>query len=67
MAYLTGESLNAINERVLPDEDISSRVVANAVKVFALLVMETHSTADTAPPDPSRVIEVPGLELHPET
>jgi AcrR family transcriptional regulator len=67
LAYLTGESLNAINERVLPDDDISSRVVDNALRVFALLVMEAHSLADTTPPDPSRVIEVPGLDIHQRT
>ena len=66
MAYVTGESLNTINERVLPDDDISSRVVDNTMRLFALLVMETHSLTDTTPPDPCRVIEVPGLELHPE-
>jgi len=36
-AYLDGETFNLINERVVPGEDISSRMVVNAVRVFTLL------------------------------
>ena len=38
LAYIDGETLNLINGRAIPDEDLGSRVVANAARLFELLV-----------------------------
>jgi AcrR family transcriptional regulator len=66
LAYVEGESLSEINERVLPGDDVSSRIVDNTMRLFALLVMEAHSNADTPLPDPTRVIQLPALLLDTE-
>ena len=42
-AYIDGEILNLINNRVVPGEDIASRVVDNAVYLFELLTTTTPS------------------------
>lgn len=38
LAYIDGETLNLINGRAIPDEDLEGRVVANAVRLFDLLI-----------------------------
>ncbi len=40
LAYIDGETLNLINGRAIPDEDLGGRVVTNAVRLFELLVGE---------------------------
>jgi hypothetical protein len=37
LAYVDGETLNVINGRVLPGEDIRGRVVNNSMRLFRLL------------------------------
>ncbi len=41
LAYVDGETLNLINERVVPGEDIHGRIVHNALRIYRLLVLET--------------------------
>lgn len=43
LAYIDGETLNLINGRVLPNEDIRQRVVTNAMRLFALLAADGRS------------------------
>lgn len=54
LAYVDGETSNLINERVVPGEDIHSRIVDNALRVYRLLVLDTTaqkpSTELVAPP-----------------
>lgn len=38
LAYIDGETLNLINGRAIPDEDLEGRMVANAVRLFDLLI-----------------------------
>lgn len=40
LAYIDGETLNLINGRVIPSEDLRGRIVANAMRLFGLLVQE---------------------------
>jgi AcrR family transcriptional regulator len=66
LAYLDGEVLNLINGRVLPGEDIASRVLDNLERMFTLLsaknsdgiVLETTHTEPGA-------MSFPNLELEP--
>ncbi len=37
-AYIDGETFNVINDRVVPGEDVRGRVVANALRLFSLLI-----------------------------
>lgn len=41
LAYVDGETLNLINERVVPGEDIHGRIVDNALRIYRLLVLDT--------------------------
>jgi AcrR family transcriptional regulator len=43
LAYIDGETLNLINGRVLPNEDIRHRVVTNAMRLFGLLAADDRS------------------------
>jgi hypothetical protein len=67
LAYVDGETLNLINERVVPGEDVHGRIVSNALRIYRLLVGDAiagkPSTERVAPP-PS----YPRLELadHPK-
>lgn len=53
LAYVDGETLNLINERVVPGEDIHGRIVDNALRIHRLLVLDTtagkRSTQRAAP------------------
>jgi AcrR family transcriptional regulator len=51
MAYLDGEAFNAINNRVVPGEDIPSRLIGNTLRLFTLL---TSTTSDGIEPDQLR-------------
>ena len=46
LAYISGESTDIINGRVLPDEDVKGRVVGNAITLFEILT-ESYGAADT--------------------
>lgn len=48
LSYIDGETLNLINGRVVPGEDVESRVVANAARIFHLLT-------DAGNPTPSGI------------
>ena len=37
LSYIDGETLNLINGRVVPGEDVRGRIVANALRLFQLL------------------------------
>ena len=61
LAYVDGETLNLINGRAIPDEDLAGRVVANALRLFELLVeakrgrgrSRRHATG--TPPHPASI------------
>jgi hypothetical protein len=62
LAYVDGETLNLINERVVPGEDVHSRIVENALRIYRLLVLEATAgdpSTDRAAPPPL----YPRLEL----
>lgn len=40
LSYVDGETLNLINERVVPGEDVHGRVVDNALRIYRLLVLD---------------------------
>ncbi len=56
LAYVDGETLNLINQRVVPGEDVHGRIVHNAMRVYGLLVADaangTPSTRADAPHPP---------------
>jgi hypothetical protein len=45
LAYIDGETLNLINGRVLPSEDLRGRIVTNAMRIFELLAADGRSGA----------------------
>lgn len=45
LAYIDGETLNLINERVVPGEDVRGRIVDNALRLFRVL----SETAESEP------------------
>ena len=53
LAYLDGETLNIINGRAVPDEDLEGRVVANALRLFDLLRLDAGRPAGSRRQDPS--------------
>jgi AcrR family transcriptional regulator len=61
LAYIDGETLNLINGRVIPSEDLRGRVVANALRLFDLLAGDSAGTPGKSrrrtptPPDPALV------------
>ena len=63
LAYIDGETLNLINGRVIPDEDLRSRIVPNAMRLFELLAGGTGAgLRDPArqlspPPEPALIFE----------
>jgi AcrR family transcriptional regulator len=44
LAYIDGETLNLINGRVVPGEDVRGRIVVNALRLFQLLIGEGIQT-----------------------
>lgn len=50
LAYIDGETLNLINGRVLPSEDLRERIVTNAMRLFALLAADGRPEAGHRPP-----------------
>lgn len=61
LAYLTGESMDTINQRVLPGEDIPARVVDNTMRLFDLLVAEARERNGAEPEDPERIVDFPEI------
>lgn len=47
LAYIDGETLNLINDRVVPGEDVRGRIVDNALRLFMVL---TENTGNEWPP-----------------
>jgi AcrR family transcriptional regulator len=43
LAYVDGETLNLINQRVVPGEDVHGRIVDNAMRVYGLLIADAAS------------------------
>jgi hypothetical protein len=55
LAYVDGETLNLINERVVPGEDVHGRIVDNALRVYRLLILDaTAAKPSRHPPAPGR-------------
>ncbi len=44
LAYVDGETLNLINDRLVPGEDIAARIVDNALRLHRLLVADAQPT-----------------------
>jgi AcrR family transcriptional regulator len=56
LAYVDGETLNLINGRAVPGEDLEGRVVANAVRLFDALIGAGPGRGPGAPPpDPASI------------
>lgn len=61
LAYIDGETLNLINGRAIPSEDLEGRVVTNALRLFELLVRDARGATRSAgrhpstPPDPALI------------
>ena len=65
LAYIDGETLNLINGRVVPGEDIHGRVVDNALHLVAVLTGTRSSTSQENPGPVQRsypVLDLSGLE-----
>ena len=66
IAYIDGETLNLINGRAIADEDLSARVVGNALRLFGLLAGEAAGRGGPAgagralPPDPASIFSAKG-------
>ena len=45
LAYVDGETLNLINQRVIPGEDAHGRIEDNAMRIYRLLVLDATNTA----------------------
>ncbi len=66
LAYVDGETLNLINGRAVPDEDLGGRIVANALRLFELLAGRPageHGKAGqpaAEPPDPALIFGAGG-------
>ena len=52
LSYIDGETLNLINGRVVPGEDVRGRVVANATRLFRLLTGD--GSGDSSDPGANR-------------
>ena len=61
LAYIDGETLNLINGRVVPGEDVKGRVVENSLRLIADLSGASAQTAANPQP-PYPVLDLTGLE-----
>ena len=52
LAYIDGETLNLINERTIPDEDVHGRITENALRMHRLLVLDVTGTGPLIDGDP---------------
>ncbi len=56
LSYIDGETLNLLNGREIPSEDLRGRIIGNAEKLVALLTKGSGSNAGSlAPPDPQMI------------
>ena len=61
LAYIDGETLNLINGRAIPSEDLEGRIVGNAMRLFDLLTGNAAAGsrgrpgATSRPPDPALI------------
>ncbi len=55
LSYIDGETLNLINGREIPSEDLRGRIIGNAEKLIALLVRNPGNSGSLAPPDPQMI------------
>ncbi len=62
LAYVDGETLNLINDRVVPGEAIERRIVTNALRLHRLLSHEAAADL-SAPSAPTAVRPYPRLRL----
>ena len=53
LAYVDGETLNLINERVIPGEDVHGRIVENALRIHRLLVRDMTGESPLTDADPA--------------
>jgi AcrR family transcriptional regulator len=66
LAYVDGETLNLINGRAVPGEDLGGRIVRNTLRLFELLAgggaerRGTSSRATGAPPEPAGIFGTEG-------
>ena len=61
LAYVDGETLNLINERVIPGEDVHGRIVENALRIHRLLVLDMTGEGPLTDAGPG--LEYPELSL----
>lgn len=63
LAYVDGETLNLINRRVVPGEDVPHRIVGNALRLYRLLVWDATAgslqPAGKVPCRPYPVLDLP--------
>ena len=69
LAYVDGETLNLINGRAIPDEDLGGRVVTNALRLLELLVASHAGWPRSSrsrygrPPEPASILAVEAAEF----
>jgi AcrR family transcriptional regulator len=66
LAYVDGETLNLINRRVVPGEDVPRRIVDNALRIYGLLVRDAaaggmRSPVRKAPNGPYPILHLPDV------
>lgn len=65
LAYLDGETLNLINDRVVPGEEIAARIVDNALRIHRLLVEDVAANGGSSASKPAAApyptLDVPAL------
>ena len=67
LAYIDGETLNLINGRVIPTEDLRGRIVSNAMRLFKLLAEDDGLgvARASALPDPRSIFVPERVESEP--
>lgn len=56
LSYIDGETLNLLNGREIPSEDLRGRIIGNAERLVALLTESSGGNAGSlAPPDPQMI------------
>ena len=66
LAYIDGETLNLINGRVVPGEDVKGRVIENALRMIddlkASVVDEARQTSGESSTRPFPILDLSGVE-----
>ena len=67
LAYIDGETLNLINGRVIPTEDLQGRIVSNAMRLFTLLAEDDGLglAKASALPDPRSIFAPERVDSEP--